>query len=158
MIWVLVSIFLLRVGGVRSEDLVATLFTGYIDTCDYTGRSDYSKAMCGDHCIGHTSCQCGSDKINFYRDDEHCCLQPGASCSRPSEVKKLTVNLTGAVSLKPKLNEHIYCRCQRIQNFMVRIYFQMGFLKTAVKVGNCPCPLPVTPRGGHGVITHTNTV
>ena len=53
----------------------------YPDTCNYTERG---RAMCGDQCYNRKEdyCYCGSDRIDPFLDDEHCC---GESCTLNSD-------------------------------------------------------------------------
>ena len=70
---ILASIILL-LEGVRAGDGPA-----YPDTCNYN-----EGAMCGDQCIGlDNGCYCGSDTDYFfpYYSDEHCCPEPGETCT-----------------------------------------------------------------------------
>ena len=70
------KILLLVLVGVRARDSPA-----YNDPCDYTERE--GMVMCGDKCIGlYFKCYCGSDYFRPYFTDEHCCLEPGDTCTR----------------------------------------------------------------------------
>ena len=69
-------ILLLLLVGVRAGDGPA-----YPDTCDYTERD---RGMCGDLCIrGYDYCFCGpkTDGFRPWVSDEHCCLEPGETCT-----------------------------------------------------------------------------
>ena len=69
---------LLVLGGVRAGEGPA-----YPDTCSYTRG-----VMCGDQFIRDADdyCYCGSytdtDAFQPYYTDEHCCLEPGKTCTR----------------------------------------------------------------------------
>ena len=73
-----VLVTMLLVGGVRAG------YTGYTDTCNYTGN--YVK--CGDQCIDYgAECQCGSDTFLPYYDDLHCCIPSGGTCTRENGTR-----------------------------------------------------------------------
>ena len=67
------------------------------------------------------------------------------------------------VSVDPTEFIHIYTIVMSIaasrlgEAALWRNFLLLTTLLTAEKVGLCPKQLPVTPKWGHGVITHTNT-